>query len=595
MGARGPSRDGFETGRTRSRPAQATRGTRGRAKRVCSRAMSLMPDRLILADAFHWEKTAPDRLYMTQPMGGGRLETFTWAQTLQQVRRIAAFLQAQNFPPKSKIALCSKNTAWWMITDLAIWMAGHVSVPLYPNTTRDAVEYVLEHSESKLVFFGKLDDPAEIRAGLLEGLPIVAMPLSESAAGDLKWDEVLAQNEPMAGEPTRDADELATLVYTSGSTGRSKGAMLSFKALAIAANALVSELNLGPSDRMLSYLPLSHVFERWVVETCSFRGGFQLFFAESLDTFVQDLQRARPTMFVSVPRLWLKFQLGVFAKMPQKKLETLLKIPILNNIVRKKVLAGLGLDACRFAGSGSAPVPPELLQWYRDLGLELLEGYGMTENFCYSHMSKPGRVRVGYVGNAHEGVETRISEQGEILVKSPASMMGYYKEPEMTAEAFTEDGFLKTGDRGELDNQGRLKITGRVKEIFKTSKGKYVSPAPIENKLLTQSDTELVCVGGSGYPQPYALVMLSEDSRKRADGSGRKEVEAALREHLEQVNRDLPAHEKLAFVTVVEDVWATENGFLTPTLKLKRAKIEDAYKAKEEGWYGEKKTVIWQG
>lgn len=554
--------------------------------------MSLVPDRLILGDAYHWESTAPDRLYMTQPMGGGKLETFTWKQAMDQVRRIASYIDSLGLPPKSQIAMVSKNSAWWIMTDLAIWMAGHVSVPLYPNTTRETVSYVLEHSEAKLLFFGKLDSPEEIRAGIPEGLTTVAMPLSVPGDGDVPWTEVLA-HEPKSGNPERDAEELATLVYTSGSTGRAKGAMLSFKALAIAANALTSELNLNPRDRMLSYLPLSHVFERWVVETCSLRGGFQVFFAESLDTFVQDLQRARPTMFVSVPRLWLKFQLGVFAKMPQKKLSFLLKIPILNNIVRKKVLAGLGLDACRFAGSGSAPVPPELLQWYRDLGLELLEGYGMTENFCYSHMSKPGRVRVGYVGNAHEGVETRISESGEILVKSPASMMGYFKEPEMTADSFTEDGFLKTGDRGELDNQGRLRITGRVKELFKTSKGKYVSPAPIENKVLTQSDIELVCVGGAGYPQPYALVMLGEDSRKRADAGGKAEIEAAIAQHLDGVNQELPAHEKLAFAAVVGEVWATENGFLTPTMKLKRTKIEDTYKPREEAWYAEGKKVIW--
>ncbi len=152
--------------------------------------------------------------------------------------------------------------------------------------------------------------------------------------------------------------------------------------------------------------------------------------------------------------------------------------------MRRKVLSGLGLDHCRIAGSGSAPIPAQLIEWYRSLGLELLEGYGMTENFSYSHMSQPGRVRVGYVGDANEGVTCKISEEGEVLVKSPGNMLGYYKAPELTAEVLDDDGLLHTGDQGEIDEEGRLKITGRVKELFKTSKGKYVAPAPIENELL---------------------------------------------------------------------------------------------------------------
>ena len=555
--------------------------------------MSPTPQRLVLEDVYHWEQSAPDKLYMTQPLGGGKLETFTWKQAMDQARRVASYLESLDLPPKSQVALVSKNTAWWLIADIAIWMAGHVSVPIYPTETRDTVRYVIEHSESRVVFFGKLDHPDEIRAGIPDGPTVVTMPLSEGS-GDISWDEILAKHQPKAGKTERDPKELATLVYTSGSTGRSKGVMLSFEALAIAARGLVHALKMGADDRMLSYLPLSHVFERWIVETCSFKCGMELFFAESLDTFVQDLQRARPTLFVSVPRLWLKFQQGVFKKMPPEKLERFLKIPILRGIVRKKVLKGLGLDQVRFAGSGSAPVPPELLLWYRDLGLELLEGYGMSENFCYSHISRPGQVRVGYVGNAHEGVETRISDEGEILVKSPASMMGYYKEPELSADAFTEDHFLKTGDRGELDNQGRLKITGRVKELFKTSKGKYVSPAPIENRVLTHPDIEQACVGGSGHPQPYALVVLSEEARKRAaDPSVRDSIGKSIQAHIDAVNKELPHHEQLSFVTILRDEWATENGFLTPTLKLKRAAIEDEYKAHEDEWYAAKSTPLW--
>jgi long-subunit acyl-CoA synthetase (AMP-forming) len=555
--------------------------------------MKAQDGKLIIEHAYHWEKTTPDVRYFNQPMGGGVLKTYTWKEAMDEARRMAAYLTSLDFPPKSHIALVSKNTAWWIIADLAIWMAGHVSIPLYPTCTPDTVQYVLEHSESKLLFFGKLDHPDDIKAGIPEGLPCVAMPLSENNDFQ-RWEEIIASNEPMQGETKRDPEEMATIVYTSGTTGRAKGAMLSFKAMSVGTDELVRSLLMTERDRMLSYLPLSHVFERWLVECCSLRVGMELFFAESLDTFVGDLQRARPTLFVSVPRLWLKFQMGVQKKMPQKKLDLFLKIPILNNIVRKKVLTGLGLDAVRFAGSGSAPVPAELIEWYHSLGLELLEGYGMTENFCYSHMCQPGQVKPGYVGTAHRGVETKISEEGEILVKSPSSMMGYYKEPELSAAAFTEDGFLKTGDRGEIDGQGRLRITGRVKELFKTSKGKYVSPAPIENRLLTHPDVEMACVEGAGQPAPYALLMLGEDARKRAAAGEQAAIMASIGTHLDGVNQQLDHHERLAFATVVKDEWLTENGFLTPTMKMKRAAVEKAYKPNEEAWYAQGDKVIWQ-
>ncbi|MDF1665325.1 MAG: AMP-binding protein [Planctomycetota bacterium] len=549
--------------------------------------------RLQLERVYHWEKNHPDRIQFTQPVGGGVVKEMTWKQVVDQARRMAAYLRAQDFPEKSHIAIFSKNTAYWIIADLAIWMAGHVSIPLYPTLAPDTIKYILEHSESKMVFVGKLDGFEGMKAGLPDDLPKVAMPLSPKT--DYKhWDEILKENEPISDSPTRDSEDMATMVYTSGSTGRPKGVMVSFKAMAASAQGVGSLLQIHEGDRMLSYLPLAHVLERMLVETHSLIYGFKVFFAESLTTFVEDLRRASPTLFVSVPRLWLKFQLGVFKNMPAKKLAFLLKIPILSGIVRKKVLTKLGLQNVRFAGSGSAPIPPELIQWYNDLGLELLEAYGMSENFAFSHCSKPGMARVGFVGNVYPGVEHKISEEGEILVKSPATMMGYYKLPDKSAESFTEDGFLKTGDRGEIDEKGRLKITGRVKELFKTSKGKYVAPAPIENKLLVSPLLEAACVAGSGHPQPHAVVMLAEDLRpKQKDASARIGWEKELVAHLDAVNAKLDHHEQMQFIAIVNDVWSIEDGFLTPTMKIKRNVVEETYKPHLETWYGKKAKVIW--
>lgn len=558
--------------------------------------VSISEAKNLLECAYYWEKNTPDRMCFTQPMGGGdaNIKTWTWKEAIAEARRMATYLKNLNLPEHSHIALCSKNSAHWIMADLAIMMAGHVSIPIFPILTADIVQYTLEHSESKLLFVGKLDPIwDEMKKGVPADMPKIAFPLAPENDHD-QWDDIVAKHDPLAEPVERSPDELATIIYTSGSTGKPKGAMLSFGAMYQSAKGISDYLNTHAEDQVLSYLPLSHSFERFVTESHFLYAGFPVYFAESLDTFVQDLQRARPTLFVSVPRLWLKFQLGVFQKIPEKKLNRLLKIPILKNIVKKKILTQLGLNHVRFAGSGSAPIPKEVLEWYRNLGLELLEGLGMTENFAYSHCNKPGEVRPGYVGPPYPDVQHRISETGELEIKSPGNMMGYYKMEEETKNTFTADGFIKTGDRGEIDEKGRLKITGRTKELFKTSKGEYVAPAPIENMLLNHPRLEACCVTGSGYPKPHGVVMLSEEAREAFNKGEKSAIETELSEHLKDINSALPPHEQLAFVAVIKDEWLPENGFLTPTLKIKRAKLEEIYGPQADGWYSERRPVVWE-
>ena len=549
---------------------------------------------LALDDVYRWEKTAPDRLWMTQPIGDGKVETYTWAQAMDQVRRMAAHLKSLNLEPGSHIGLISKNCAHFVLADLAIWMAGHVSVALYPTLNADTIDYILEHSESKLLFVGKLDGWDEVQKGIPANMPCISLPLAPPNDYE-SWDSITARTEPLQGNPSRKAEDPAIIVYTSGSTGRPKGVMHNFGAIAASVDGAEQIFHANTEDRMLSYLPLAHVFERFFVETQGFRTGLQLFFAESLDTFVADLNRAQPTVFISVPRLWLKFQLGVFHKLPPEKLARLLRIPLINRVIKKKVLTGLGLQHVRLAASGSAPIPPDLIQWYRDLGLELLEGYGMSEDFAYSHASHPGHGRVGYVGSPMPGVDVKISDEGEILIKSPGNMMCYYKQPELTAECYTEDGYFRTGDRGERDEEGRLKITGRVKELFKTSKGKYVAPVPIENLINNNHHVEMCCVTGSGQPKPFALVLLADELRpKLSDSTVRAEIEAELETLLKEVNQEVEEFERLQFLTVVKDPWLIENGFLTPTMKMKRTKLEDTYGPRTDEWYGAGKRIVWE-
>jgi long-subunit acyl-CoA synthetase (AMP-forming) len=542
------------------------------------------------------EKAMADRNWFTQPVGGGQLREYTFAGAMNEARRMAAHLRALDLPEKSRIAIFSKNTCWWLMADIAIWMAGHVSVPIYPTLAATSIQQILQHSGAELVFVGKLDDFPSMAAGIPEGLTKIVMPLGPAISGAhvTKWEDAIAKHEPIADSPIPDPDSLATVIYTSGSTGEPKGVMHSFKTMC-AAWKFAELAGMQASDRMISYLPLAHVAERALLETTNFKYGYHVFFAESLETFVEDVKRAQPTVFGSVPRLWLKFNSGVNAKMPPKKLAFLLKIPFVKSLIKKKVLDGLGLRQVRFAVTGSAPTPPELIAWYGALGLALHDVYGMTENFAVSHVVRPGEITPGRVGTPLPGVKCKISPEGEILVHSPGCMLGYFHAQTLTKEVVDGEGWIHTGDRGEIDAHDRLKITGRVKELFKTSKGKYVAPAPIENRLLAHAELEQACVSGANQGQPYAMVVLGEHIRKAGlTAEKREELTKILEGHLVALNRELDPHEHLEKLVVMKDEWTIENGMLTPTLKLKRSAIEARYAGDVEGWYGRRERVVWQ-
>jgi long-chain acyl-CoA synthetase len=555
-------------------------------------------DYLALQRLYHWESTASNRVAMTQPMGGGVVEDFTWSRVADQVRRMAAHLQAQGWEPGSKVAILSKNCAWWMMSDLAIWMAGHVSVPLYPTLAPETIRQILKHSESKACFVGKLDGWEHMKPGVPADMPCISYPLSppDAIKNYEGWEAICKRTSPMKESPVRNEDELATLIYTSGTTGMPKGVMHSFGNFAWALDKGTLRIPMDASDRMLSYLPLAHVVERMLVEHGWLRSAMQVYFADSLDTFAADLQRAQPTIFFSVPRLWVKFQQTIQHKMPPAKLDLLLSIPIIGGLVRKKIQKALGLDKCNFAAGGAAPMPIALLQWYAKLGIRINEGYGMTENLALSHITESGKDQQGTVGPAYPGVEHRIDpETGEIQMRSQAMMQGYYKEPEKSREAFTADGWLRTGDKGSIDKQGLLRITGRVKDLFKTGKGKYVAPAPIEDKLVMHEAVEACVVTGANLGQPLGIVMLNADFITRAsDPATRSALEESLASHIKSINATLDPHERLQCVVVETTAWTVDNDIITPTFKVKRNRIEDLYAKNYEAWEASGRTVIWQ-
>ena len=554
--------------------------------------------KLMLDYVFDHEASQPETVYLTQPTGGGQVVDYTWGQVVDQARRMAAHLRAQGFEPGARIAILSKNCAHFIMAELAIWMAGGTTVAIFPTETADTIRFVLEHSGARLLFVGKLDTWEHQKSGIAADLPCIALPLAPQTSYET-WDAITARTAPLAGRIQRAGSDIAILMYTSGSTGQPKGVMHSFERITRVSELMQRDIQSRIGEkaeiRVLSYLPLAHVFERAWVECLSLLDGHtHVYFAEALDTFLQDLNRAKPTTFISVPRLWLKFQQGVFSKMPPQKLDRLLGIPLLGRLVGRKVLKGLGLDQVLLAGSGSAPIPPALIVWYRRLGLNLIEGYGMTEDFAYSHNSTPTINAPGCVGVPLEGVQVRISDEGEILIKSPGQMVGYYKRPDLDGEVFTEDGYFRTGDRGERRADGLLKITGRVKELFKTSKGKYVSPAPIENRINAHPMVETSLVSGVGQPSAYAMVVLAEDLRPRqGDAAFRAEVQAQLGQLLVDVNNELADYEKLQLIVIASEPWTIENGCLTPTMKIRRSRIESEVTARVEGWYAERAKVQW--
>ncbi|MEO5567000.1 MAG: AMP-binding protein, partial [Gemmatimonadaceae bacterium] len=431
-------------------------------------------------------------------------------------------------------------------------------------------------------------DLAAYRRGVPDGMPCIAFPYHEVANAE-RWDDLVAKVSPLAESPRRTMTELATVIYTSGTTGEPKGVMHPFSSFAISGTEILEVVRLTQDDRFFSYLPLAHVAERVLIETCALYSGASVAFAESLDTFQKNLQTIQPTIFLSVPRLWQKFQSGILAKLPQKKLSKLMKIPLVSWLIKRKLRAALGLTHARIVLTGAAPTPPPLMQWFGTIGIRIQEAYGMTENFAYSHYNRTEAVEVGSVGQPWPLVRTRIADDGEIQVATPCDFTGYYKADMPRSEHFAGD-FLKTGDRGEIGSRGHLKITGRTKDLFKTSKGKYVAPSPIETRFGAHPLFEALCVVGANLPSPILLAVPHPEVRARTH----EQLEADLTACMQAVNPKLDHHEQVSAVVVVKDSWTVENGLITPSMKVKRPAVEAKYGSRLVEWSDSKAKVLWE-
>ena len=510
-----------------------------------------------------------DNNYLHQPVNR-QLKSFTWSEVDRQARGVAASLLSMDFVAGDRISILSKNCAEWFICDLAIMMAGMISVPIYHTANRETISHIIEDCQCKAVFVGKLDGVDEAEAGLKAELPRIIFPYP-SIDGQHLWSDLI-QHPALEEIHQANADDTMSIVYTSGSSGKPKGVVISFLNIASAATESRKLLGAKAGDRLISYLPLAHITERSIIEALSYYTGAVVYFVESLETFIDDIKVAQPNLFASVPRLWNKFQIGVLSKMPDQKLQTLLKIPFIGKLVAKKIRSTLGFNCCRVLGSGTAPISPSILRWYQRIGIPISEAWGMTETSGMSCSNMPfSSEGIGTIGRPIPCVEMKLGDSQEILVKGPAVFKGYYNLPDATESCFSGEWF-HTGDMGEVTDNGDYKIIGRIKEQFKSAKGKYVTPAPIENLIAMNNDVEQVCVIGQGRKQPIALVVMNENNKKRTSSN-----HSRLEKNLHFVNKKLEKHQRLDHIIVLQDDWTIENELLTHTMKIKRSSIESKF------------------
>jgi len=545
---------------------------------------------------YRWEKEKADEIFLRQPFGD-TWKTMTWKETGGQVRRMITALQEMGLQKGDHIGIFSKNCTHWILADLAIGLGGYVSAPFYPNLDDKQLNQIIEKSDIKALFVGKLDEWDKPKKGVPNDIAIIRFPHYEGNATVTEgtdWEDLVAANEPMTDNPLPNLEDLWTILFTSGTTGTPKGVMLNHKAPALQMQTELETGDLGlfkgNEHRFFSFLPLNHIAERMIVEGAAIMTGGSISFAESLSTFAKNLKDTQPTMLLAVPRIWTKFQLGILEKMPQKRLDLLFKIPIVSGVIKKRIASALGLDKARVVLTAAAPTPDELKNWYKKLGITLREVYGMTETCGGATLMPMTNLKSGTVGKPMSSVKIKIEEgTGQILLNMPWRMLGYYKDEEKTKDVL-QDGWIHTGDQGEVDSEGFLKITGRVTDTFKTAKGKYVVPNPIEMNFAQNELIEQICLVGLALPQPIVLIVLSE----LANPLQKMAIEERLKDDLGRVQKLCAKHEKPSTIVVMKEAWSIENACLTPTMKVRRIEINKQYKDRFLAWHEVAENVVWE-
>ena len=547
---------------------------------------------------YEWERKLKGKPFLRQPFGG-KWEEYTWGETGQMARKLATGLKTLGLPPKSHIGLMSKNCREWIIADLAIYMAGYVSVPFFPNLNSKELQSLLQFGDVSALFMGKVNTWDEIKNGIPDDMPLIAFPhykdCSKISVGH-QWFDFINKFEPQQEDFYPDRSDVWTIIFTSGTTGTPKGVVLDYQTNENTECLTTPEHNplrvdFNGKNSFFSYLPLNHIAERIVVEWTCFRYGGTISFTESIETFAQNLGSVQPTVFFGVPRIYTKFQMGILSKFPQEKLNKLLSIPIVSSLLKMVLKKKLGLSKAKSIVTGAAPMQESQRVWYRSLGVNITNGYGMTEN-CAICTQLPGEItdKPGSVGKAQPEVDIKIdSETGEILMRGPYVMKEYYNDPETTNNTI-KNGWLYTGDRGRIDDEGNLYITGRVKDTFKTTTGEFVEPGRIEALFGDVTEFEQICVAGFGIASPILLAVPSEG----ANSIDKDTLKQQLSSKLESVNKDQVSHRKVSTIVIMKEAWTPDNGILTPTMKIKRVKIDEKFMSKYNEWHENSEAIIWE-
>jgi len=510
----------------------------------------------------------PDRLWLRERHGDA-ITDWSWQQCRQQVDSAASWLE-QKYGAGTNIALLSKNRPHWFMADLAIITSGNVCVPLFTTLSEKHSRYILDFAEVKMLILGETANWNVVQKVLPEGTEIVTLPGVDCSLPHTSWDDIVSEYQGQAPDYAADYDDMVSIVFTSGTTGVPKGAIQTHRSFVAPIERLQAKVQLPEETRAFSYLPLAHIAERNVVEAYSIVFASQVTFNESLEMLGRDLHDARPHYLFGAPRVWEQLQQGVIASFGSRESYDEALAADHDNVasaIREK----LGLQDAVYILTGAAPAPPSMLDWYWDIGIKLVEGYGQTEAMGLIGAT-PEENRRGSIGMPSEFIEVKIGKNDELLVKAEGLSPGYYKRPEKTAELW-QDGWLHTGDKARIDEDGFVFLRGRVKEYFKTIHGKFVSPAPIESEFAACPAVEQLCLLGRGYSKTVMICVLSE----RSANLPKEDVETQIVQKIRAVNEDLYAHARIGAAIITKETWTIENGVLTPTLKIRRGKIEDRF------------------
>jgi long-chain acyl-CoA synthetase len=548
-------------------------------------------------------------------------DLYSTGKFIDSINQISRALLRMGVKPGDKIALISNNRPEWNIMDLGILQIGAINVPVYPTISHDDYKYIFNHAEVKYVFVSCEEIYLKVKS-VRDSVPSLKEVYTFNLIPEaINWKKVAELGSDSSNQDEVDKlksqvkpDDIATLIYTSGTTGTPKGVMLSHNNLlsnAIASGKRLPKRVLG--GKALSFLPVCHVFERMLLYLYMYN-SISIYYAESIDTISRDVNEVKPDIMTAVPRLLEKIYDKIYTKGTQLSglAKTLffwaidvgmeykpyhqngawygIKLSIARMLIFRKWKAALG-GRIRLVVSGSAPLQSRLQKVFTAAGITVSEGYGLTETspVIAVNQMEEGNWRIGTVGKAIEDVEIKIAEDGEILVKGPNVMLGYYKDDEKTKETINSQGYLHTGDIGEIDSDGFLKITDRKKEIFKTSGGKYIAPAVIENAFKESRFIEQIMVIGEGEKMPAALVQLDFAfvrawcKRKKINCPSDSEMISnqavidRIQKEIDGRNKNFGKWEQIKKFEIVPDVWSVTDGQLTPTLKLKRKVILQMY------------------